>query len=158
MNKIIIIFLVIFLLFGAVVIYQFAVNNAPKSKVTIDGHSFSVRVATTSAQQQQGLSGEKNLPQDQGMLFLFKTKERYAFWMKGMQFPLDIIFIKDNKIDTIIQNIKPPAGNTTNLPIYQPDHAVDKVIEINAGLAKKYNFKKNDDVKIELQKNLQNAL
>ena len=98
LNKIIIGFIVILLVFSGFIVYQVNKNPTPASKVMINNHTFSVEIATTSAQQQQGLSGRNSLPQNQGMLFIFKTAGRYAFWMKGMKFPLDIIFINNNKI------------------------------------------------------------
>lgn len=150
-NKIIIGFIVILLLFSAFIVLQINGTSKPKSKVTINNHTFSVEIATSSAQQQQGLSGRNSLPQDQGMLFVFKKADRYAFWMKGMKFPLDIIFIRNNKIVTIQQNV-PVAkdANDTNLPVYTPSAPSDNALEINAGLAKKYQFKNGDAVTIKL--------
>ena len=46
----------------------------------------------------QGLSERQSLAEDKGMLFLFEKPDHYAFWMKGMEFPLDIIFINGDKI------------------------------------------------------------
>lgn len=152
LNKVIMVFIVILVLFVGIVYFQIVTNSAPKSKVTINTHTFSVKVATTSAQQQQGLSGVKQLPQDQGMLFVFNSAQKYAFWMKEMKFPLDLVFIKDDKIVTIVENAPLPKNANDTLPIYQPDAPADKVLEINAGLAKKYDFKKNDAVKIVIAK------
>ncbi|MGH7204322.1 MAG: DUF192 domain-containing protein [Candidatus Levyibacteriota bacterium] len=149
-NRLIIIFIVILLIVLGVLYFQFSKNSAPKSKVTIDTHIFSVKVATTSAQQQQGLSGVKSLPQDQGMLFVFATPAKYPFWMKGVNFPLDIIFIKDTKVVSTVQNAPAPKSGETDSPIYQPPAPVNKVLEINAGLVKKYDIKQNDDVTIKL--------
>jgi len=97
LNKIIIGFIVILLIFSGFIVLQINKSQLTKSTVTIANHNFSVAVASTSTQQQQGLSGRKNLPQDQGMLFIFKSANRYPFWMKDMNFPLDILFIKDRK-------------------------------------------------------------
>ncbi|MGI8419264.1 MAG: DUF192 domain-containing protein [Candidatus Levyibacteriota bacterium] len=149
-NKIIIIFIVILLIFFGVLYFQFSKNNVPKSKVTINSHTFSVNSATTSAQQQQGLSGIKSLPQDQGMLFVFDTTAKYPFWMKGVNFPLDIIFIRDTKVVSIVQNAPAPKSGETDFPTYQPTAPVNKVLEINAGLVKKYDIKQNDEVTIKL--------
>jgi uncharacterized protein len=150
LNKIIIGFIVILLLFSGYVLYQINRTPVPKSKVTIDNHTFSVEVATTAAQLQQGLSGRASLPKDQGMLFIFKTPARYPFWMKDMKFPLDMLFINNNKIVTIFQNVPVPQQGKTNLPIYAPTAPADQVLEINSGLVKQYSFKKGDAVKVTL--------
>ncbi len=151
LNKIIIGFIVILLLFSGYIVFQINKTPIPKSKVTIDNHTFLVETATTSAQQQQGLSGRLSLPQNQGMLFIFKTPDRYAFWMKNMQFPLDMIFINNNKIVTILQNIPKPTNSKTTLPIYTPNSSANQVLEINAGLSKQYHFKNGDTVKVNLE-------
>lgn len=149
LNKIIIGFLIILLIFSGIILLAINKNSSlPQSKVTIDNHTFSVEVATTSAQQQEGLSGRASLPKDQGMLFVFKTAARYPFWMKDMKFPLDMIFINNNKIVDIIQNIPAPKNGETNLPIYTPSEPDNQTLEINAGLSKSYGFKKDDAVKV----------
>src|SRR5260221_3370408 len=126
-NKIIIGFIIIFLIFSGIILFQINKSPLPKSKVTIDKHTFSVEVATTSAQQQQGLSNKASLPQNQGMLFVFKTAQPYPFWMKNMEFPLDIIFINNNKIVDIFQNVPQPKSANAKLPIYTPNATANQV-------------------------------
>lgn len=150
LNKIIIGFIAILLLFSGFILLQINASK-PKSKITIDKHTFMVELETTPQQQQQGLSGRVSLPQNQGMLFIFKTSNRYPFWMKDMKFPLDMIFINNNKIVDIIPNIPTPKNGETNLPIYTPSAPDNQTLEINAGLAKKYGFKKGDTVTENLQ-------
>jgi len=150
LNKIIIGFIIILLLFSGFVLYQLNKTSVPPSKVIIDNHTFSVETATTSAQQQLGLSGRKSLPQDQGMLFIFPTAQRYPFWMKAMEFPLDMLYMNNNKIVTIFQNVPVPQQDKTNLPVYVPNAPANQVLEINAGLAQKYNFKEGDSVSVKL--------
>ena len=91
LNKIIIGFIIILLIFSGIIVFQINKNPAPKSKVTIDKHDFAVELATNSAQQQLGLSGRANMPNNQGMLFIFQTANRYPFWMKDMKFNLDML-------------------------------------------------------------------
>ena len=81
------------------------------------------------------------------MLFLYDTPDYYQFWMKGMAFPLDIIFIRDSTIVTIARNVPPPIGDS-ELPRYGPDEPADKVLEINAGLCDKYGIQEGDTVDI----------
>jgi uncharacterized membrane protein (UPF0127 family) len=152
LNKIIIGFIVILLLFSAFVVLQIDKTPKPPSTITFDNQTYNVELAKTQAQQQQGLSGRNSLPQDQGMLFVFKTPDRYAFWMKGMKFPLDIIFINNNKIVTIYRNVPVPKDpKATNLPVYLPTQPANYALEINAGQALKHNFKNGDTVKIVLK-------
>ncbi len=116
--------------------------------VTIKDKTFNLLVAKSENDRQIGLSKHKRLPQDSGMVFLFDRPDLYTFWMKDMKFPIDIIFIRGNKIVTIYPDLEPPKPNDNNLPVLSPKTRSDKVLEINAGLSKKYNFKNGDEVKI----------
>jgi uncharacterized membrane protein (UPF0127 family) len=82
------------------------------------------------------------------MLFLFKRTDNYSFWMKDMRFPIDIIFIGGDKVVTIFQNV--PVSPNNNLPVYTTKTKADKVLEINAGLAEKYNIRIGTEVRISL--------
>lgn len=108
-------------------------------------------VADTPKGQQKGLSGRKSLASDRGMLFVFKTPDYYSFWMKGMKFPIDIIYLRGEKVVTIYKNIQPPkSANDTSLPVYTPEEPSDKVIEVNANFSDKHGLKKGDSVSITL--------
>lgn len=121
---------------------------AKTPKITINNHTFNLYIAKSSRDKEVGLSKYTNLSQNQGMLFPFGTASNYSFWMKDMQFPIDIIFIRNNKIVVIYQNVQPPQKNQ-NLTIYRPQELSDTVLEINAGLSEKYGFTKGDFVKID---------
>jgi uncharacterized membrane protein (UPF0127 family) len=69
--------------------------------------------------------------------------------MKNMKFPIDIIYIDNNTIITIVNSAPIPKNPSDNLTIYTPSKLSDKVLEINAGLSKKYNFKNGDKIKID---------
>lgn len=159
LNKIIAIFGLILVVFIVVVFLQFNNNKAlfgnntptlPTGKVTVNGRTFTVEIAKTPVQQQQGLSGRKSLLRDLGMLFVFEKPNFYNFWMKDMKFPIDIVFIRGDKIVSVVQNAPPPSSKTTTLPMYAPTAPIDRALEVNAGNAKDFDMKAGDTVKIEL--------
>jgi uncharacterized membrane protein (UPF0127 family) len=117
------------------------------TKVTLNGQTFSVKVAKTDKEKQLGLSTTKKLDKNKGMLFLFDNADYYAFWMKNMKFPLDIIYISGGKVVYVVHNAPTPTGSS--LPIYQPTQKADKVLEINSGLSNTYNIKTGTQVKIQ---------
>lgn len=119
---------------------------APKSTVTIDGHTFHVTVATTQQAKENGLSNTSSLPKDQGMLFSFTTPGYYEFWMRNMKYPLDIIYIAHNKIVSIAFNVANPNNPLVPLPIYKPNQPADTVLEINGGLSTTYHIQVGDTV------------
>lgn len=119
-----------------------------KDSIAIKNKSFNLLYAKSDKEKEIGLSEKTSLPEDQAMLFIFDKPDFYPFWMRDMKFPIDIIFIKDNKIVTIFSSAQPPKATGDALPIYKPETPVNMVLEINAGLSDKYGFKKGDDVKI----------
>ena len=65
----------------------------PTTTVTINSRVFKVTVVDTVQSRAQGLSGRSGLSADEGMLFDFARPDRTCFWMKDMQFPIDMIWI-----------------------------------------------------------------
>ena len=55
---------------------------------------FRVKLATTTAAIEKGLSDRLSLNPDSGMLFIFAKPAIYRFWMPDMHFPLNMIWIK----------------------------------------------------------------
>lgn len=121
--------------------------------VTMKEQTFKVEVADTPEEQENGLSRKKSLPEDQGMLFIFDSPTTPAFWMKEMQFPIDIIFIADTTVTTIHENVQPPETETSPLRLYKPTAPSDKVLELNAGKVAELGLQVGDTIQIELQGN-----
>lgn len=118
--------------------------NAPRATVLIDNIRFEVEIADEPLEQARGLSGRKSLGEREGMLFIFPDLANRTFWMSGMKFPLDIIWIRGDIVAGFAENIPPAAG----IPkIYSSPEPVDKVLEINAGLIKKLEIKIGDKIK-----------
>lgn len=90
----------------------------------------------------------ESLCPDCGMLFVFPRQERYAFWMKNMRFPLDFIWIgEDKKVSAIITDVPPCSGDYC--PTVASGEKVKYVLEVNAGFAAKHNIKVSDKVKFK---------
>lgn len=80
----------------------------------------------------KGLSGRQSLGQNQGMLFVFDKPEVQCFWMKDMNFPLDILWLDaDQKVVTIKANVSPDTFPDS----FCPTQPAQYVLEVNAGLA-----------------------
>ena len=158
MNKIVALFGLIFLFFAVIVFFQVNAktianlfHRSPTSKVSINSVTFEVELVRTQKELMHGLSGRSSLAQNQGMLFVFEKPSYYSFWMRDMKFPLDIIFILDNKVVRVFENMPAAAANDTNPPQFGSDVLSDKVLEINAGAAKKNKIKAGDTVRFELK-------
>jgi uncharacterized membrane protein (UPF0127 family) len=132
-------------------------QNSSKDQLRIDGATWHIEFATTTVEQARGLSYRASLGTNDGMLFIFNNPSVQNFWMIGMNFPLDMIWIGDDgsggsKVLGFAQNVPAPASGTAtwNLPIYSSPDGVNKVLEVNAGSVAKYNIKVGDEVVISL--------
>ncbi|MBI2466143.1 MAG: DUF192 domain-containing protein [Candidatus Sungbacteria bacterium] len=113
--------------------------------VQINNVKILVEVAKTEAEVQKGLSGRKSLDANRGMLFIFPQPDYYRFWMPNMHFPIDIIWINENRVVGISQNV-PNEFDPKNPKFYTPPRPADQVLEVNVGFAQKKNIKVGDDV------------
>lgn len=106
--------------------------------LTTKNHAYKLLISTTPADLQKGLGGLTSLPQDRGMIFVFKSLGTQCFWMKNMKFPIDMIWVTDAKTVAYIQsNVSPQTYPET----FCPNVAVKYVIELNAGQAKSGDIK-----------------
>lgn len=79
-----------------------------KTVLKIDNIAFETFVADTSLLREQGLSNWSLLLPNQAMLFVFDNDGKHSFWMKDMNFPIDIVWLdKDFNIVHIERNLKP---------------------------------------------------
>lgn len=86
-----------------------------------------------------------SLGQDNGMLFIFKEEDYHGFWMKNMEFPLDIVWIgPDKKIVDIYHRAIPCRESTCNIIL--PKYPAIFVLELNSGFAKDHNINIGDKV------------
>jgi len=118
-------------------------NLANIKEVEIAKTSIKVDLALTPEEQMQGLSGRSALREDEGMLFVFDNPGKYLFWMKNMNFSIDIIWIGE---DLHIVYIKKDAKPELYLETYGPDKDAKYVLEVNAGFSEKNNLKEGDMV------------
>jgi uncharacterized membrane protein (UPF0127 family) len=111
--------------------------------VKIAGKILKVDLALTPEAQEQGLSGREKLKEDEGMLFVFNYTEQYPFWMKDMNFAIDIIWIgEDLRVVYIKKNATPESYPETFLP----DQNAKYVLEVLSQFSEKNNLKVGDRV------------
>lgn len=107
----------------------------PRGKLEIGEVILEVEIADTAALRSTGLSGHPALADDEGMYFIFPVPAIYPFWMKGMNFPIDIVWLRGDKVVGVAANVAMPGSG--KLEIYSPPSLIDRVLEVNAGLARK---------------------
>lgn len=99
--------------------------------VKINDVPYRLVVADDAAEHSQGLSGRTHLPLRGGMLFVYDQPGERCFWMKDMQFAIDIIWADaDKRVVHLEQHVQPQTYPRTFC-----SDAAQYVIEIPAGEA-----------------------
>ena len=113
-------------------------------RVNIAGQNIKVETALTIEEKAQGLSGRKSLNDDEGMLFVFfPDPDIYPFWMKDMNFAIDIIWIgADQKVVYIQKDARPESYPR----VYDPLSKSEYVLEVVSGFSEKNNLQVGDGV------------
>jgi uncharacterized protein len=110
-------------------------QSLPLSAYTmINQERIEIEVADTPDQQAMGLMFRTSLRNDRGMLFPFAPPRPVSFWMKNCLIPLDMVFIRSERVIAIVANVPPCRQDPC--PSYGPKASVDQVLELAAGRAK----------------------
>jgi hypothetical protein len=119
--------------------------SSPYSVVHIGDVPLNVEVADTPEKRTQGLSGRDSIKPIQGMLFVFDRPDYYGFWMKDMQFPIDIIWISaDLKVVGITTGLLPSSYPKT----YEPPEPILYALETPRYFSESFGIKTGDSVEI----------
>lgn len=108
-------------------------KTTSQSFITIGTTTWTVDIADTDAARQTGLSNRPTLSANSGMVFLFPAPDIYSFWMQDMRFPLDFVWILDNKVVQLDAHIPPLLASTGPPQIITPSQPVNMVLELSAG-------------------------
>jgi uncharacterized membrane protein (UPF0127 family) len=135
--------------------YQFEEEGKSRAEVSFrvsDDTSFTVtcEIADTDSERAKGLMDRDNLPEDEGMIFIYETPQNVSFWMKNTLIPLDIIFIHEN--GTVLEVAKAhvqPDVPDSELVRYKSPSPVKWVVEINQGLSAQHGISAGTPVTIE---------
>lgn len=106
----------------------------PRTQVCSNTECFNVIIAENQEERMKGLMFVENMPEDEGMIFVFDNEATHAFWMKNTLIPLDMVWLdKDLNVVHIESNV--PPCKQEQCPIYEPSRPSLYVLEINAGKA-----------------------
>jgi hypothetical protein len=134
----------LFTVSGAIASAQLA--TFPTAELTIVSaggpHKFTVELARTPAQMEQGLMFRQSLAADAGMLFDYRAPAMASMWMKNTLIPLDMLFVDERgRIINIHERAVP--GSLDPIAAAAPARAV---IELNGGTAARLGIRPGDRV------------
>jgi uncharacterized protein len=117
-----------------------------RADLTIDtakgAQRFTIELALSPEQQEQGLMFRSEMAPDAGMLFVFPQPQQAVFWMKNTLIPLDMLFIAaDGRIADLHERAVPlsEANIVSQVP-------VRAVLELNGGTVQRLGLKVGDQV------------
>lgn len=120
--------------------FIFSVHGNKIKKIRINETIIWAETVASEEKQHLGLIGRKKFCSNCGMIFEFENPGLHTFTMRGMNFPLDIVWINGNKIVDISKNV--PVDTRT----ISPGKKVDRVLEIPSGTCEIKSIKIGDQI------------
>ena len=100
------------------------------------GRVLQAEVMVKDEDRAMGLMFRPSLPLDRGMIFVFETADFHGIWMKNCRFPIDILWLDEEKtVVHVAESVPPCKGDPC--PVYNPMRRASYVIELNAGQARR---------------------
>jgi len=103
-------------------------TGLPRTSLAAGFHQIEVQIASTPAQQATGLMFRAEMPQHEGMLFIFPEPKQQCFWMKNTLLPLTAAFVADDGSIVNLADMKPQTTDS-----HCSDKPVRYVLEMNQG-------------------------
>jgi hypothetical protein len=111
----------------------------PFAQVKIGQVEVKAEVVQSPEKLYLGLSHRRELPEGRGMLFVMPHRQVQIFCMRGMNFPLDFIWLVPGKVAGLAQNV--PADYPGEVCSPEP---ASHVLEVPAGFIERYGIRVGD--------------
>lgn len=102
--------------------------DLPRTKITAGMYLIDTQVAATPEQRSTGLMFRQQMPQGEGMLFVFERPSEQCFWMKNTLLPLTAAFVADDGTIVNLADMKPQTTES-----HCSKEPVRYVLEMNQG-------------------------
>jgi uncharacterized membrane protein (UPF0127 family) len=109
-----------------------------QTKVTVNNFDLTVYLAMNNEQIIKGLVIKNQLEENEGMLFVYQLPAKYTFSMRGMKFPIDIIWLDNARKVIHIEHSLDPCPLDIDCPKFIPSAAALYVLETIAGFSKRH--------------------
>jgi uncharacterized membrane protein (UPF0127 family) len=112
-------------------------------QIMIGNKPYILDVSETEEDRYEGLSADMELPDNEGMVFVFDEEGPHPMVMRGMEFPLDIIHITQEGVVTAVA-----TGNPDDTMEFAGDTGSMYVIELAAGEAEEQGIRIASHIKL----------
>jgi len=120
-------------------------SNLQRTKLSAGMYQIDVQIAQTAEQRQIGLMFRKEMPQAEGMIFVFEQPATQCFWMKNTVLPLTAAFVADDGRIVNLVDMKPMSEDS-----HCSKEPVRFVLEMNQGWFARKNIKEGSKLGGEL--------
>jgi hypothetical protein len=103
-------------------------TSLQRTRLSVGMHQIEAQIAATLEQRQIGLMHRKDMPQHEGMIFVFEQAAQQCFWMKNTLLPLTAAFVADDGTIVNLADMKPQT-----LDAHCSTQPVRYVLEMNQG-------------------------
>jgi uncharacterized membrane protein (UPF0127 family) len=140
-----IVLLALFASLMASALAQQAQTDLQRVKLSAGMYQIDAQVAQTAEQRQIGLMFRKEMPQAEGMIFVFEQPATQCFWMRNTLLPLTAAFVADDGRIVNLADMKPQTDDS-----HCSEEPVRFVLEMNQGWFARKNIKKGAKLSGEL--------
>lgn len=113
----------------------FLLTIRDKAYVRLGDQTITAKIADSPEELAKGLSGTKELPENNGLLLIFDHSNHWPIWMKDMHYPIDIIWIDEGyKVVDFKKHVSPDSYPTE----FKPNKPAKYVVEVPAGYIDKH--------------------
>jgi Uncharacterized conserved protein len=117
--------------------------------VFLGGAVVYAEVPRTPEEFARGLSGRERLEEGRGMLFIFEREGLHSFWMYGMRFRIDIVWMDSTgQVVHIVERAEPCSGE--DCTVYTPPVEARYVLELPEGFASRHRITIGERARIYL--------
>ena len=81
--------------------------DLPEIALSVNAHRLAVEVASTEEKRAQGLMYRRILPENRGMLFVFRETAQHGMWMLNTYVPLSVAFLDEKGVIINIEDMHP---------------------------------------------------
>lgn len=103
-------------------------TDLPRTRLTIGMYQIDAQVASTPAQRQIGLMHRRQMPQAEGMIFVFEQPATQCFWMRNTPLPLTAAFVAEDGRIVNLADMQPLSDDS-----HCSEEPVRFVLEMNQG-------------------------
>ncbi len=115
-------------------------------EASIKDTEFRLEVADTPVARAKGLGGRSGINLGEGMLFVFDIPDIECFWMKDVNFNIDILwFDADKRLIHVVPDLSPSTYPNT----FCPPTTAKYVVELPAGMARTFDINNGDILTVE---------